>query len=106
VGKVNNGVWRNKPQGYWKCIQWETRLSRYSGYYTLEAAAATKGNEDWSDTEILFNPATGDAVTPAAGDVTFAANATYNYGIIVNSPGILKVGLYSLANFGAVFGIS
>jgi hypothetical protein len=66
VGKVSVGVWRNKPQGYWKCIQWETRLSRYSGYYTLEAAAATKGNEDWSDVEMLFNPATGDVVTPPA----------------------------------------
>jgi hypothetical protein len=106
VGKVNLGFWHNKPQGYWKCIAWRTAASRYAGYYTLECAAATKGNDDWSDTEVLFNPAIGDVVTPASGDVNFAANAGYTFGIIVNSPGILKVGLYEMANFTSAFGIT
>jgi hypothetical protein len=106
VGKVNLGFWRNKPQGYWKVFAYETRQSKYSGYWTMEAAAATKGNEDWSDVEMLFMPATGDLVEPASGDVTFAANAPYNFGIIVNSPGILKVGLYELANLNTAFGVT
>jgi hypothetical protein len=106
VGKVNSGFWHGKNQGYWKAIQWETAVSRYAGYYTLNAAAATKGNEDWADTEVLFNPAIGDVVSPAAGDVAAASSAPYSFGIILNSPGILKVGLYELANFSAAFGVT
>jgi hypothetical protein len=106
VGKVNAGFWRGKPQGFWKCINWETAISRYAGYYTLNAAAATKGNEDWSDVEILYNPKLGDTVVPIDLDLNYVALSPYSFGIIADAPGILKVGLYELANFSAAFGIT
>jgi hypothetical protein len=60
IGTVNDDDWpvlvegmTSKPTGYWLMNKFETMTSKYQGYFTVEAAALTRTNEDWSEYGIL-----------------------------------------------------
>lgn len=113
VPRVNNAVWLGLPAGYWKMTRVETDYSKFSGYYTTEAIALTRTDEDWSQYEILQN-AFGEYVDVDDGDIE-ALNAK-KYGYDNSGPlllpgyayanGIVRIYPFLTADFGAIFGFT
>lgn len=125
IGRVNGKPWpvgvvgmAEKPKGYWLCNKYETSLSKYKGYYTVEAAGITRTTQDWSEYGILRNRKTGRyaQVTDTANAVPswdYAAEAravdTYYYGRMYppnasDKKGIARWGPYELSDFAILFG--
>lgn len=69
VGYVNNATWRGLPIGYWLVSEFETDISRFSGYYTMTAAAVTKITEDWSHLSYLRSERTGKYMKVDQADI-------------------------------------
>jgi hypothetical protein len=66
IGTVNDDDWpvnvegmTSKPTGYWLMNKFDTMTSKYQGYFTVDAAALTRTNEDWSEYGILRSRDTG-----------------------------------------------
>jgi hypothetical protein len=122
IGTVNDDDWpasvvgmTSKPTGYWLINKFETMTSKFQGYYTVEAAALTRTNEDWSEYGILRSRVSGKYAmvtdtehTPPSWDYAAdaAAVSPYSYGIMYREPnkGILRVGPYPTSSFASLFG--
>jgi hypothetical protein len=123
VGRVNDSDWptaapsfptfggydptRNtKAKGYWLLNEWTTDIHRYAGYYTLNASAISKVNEDWSDTAVAVDQSTGKriALVDPVGTVAAMMTPPYSYSIIYNANGMMRVGPYDVTGFAALFG--
>jgi hypothetical protein len=105
MGKVNNAPWMGLPIAYWLVMAIESDFARQQGYYTYSATVMTKGNEDWSDIDVLEDPLTGLPVAITESEVQAALTAAYAYG---NHPGngFTRVCGYETANLAAVLGFS
>jgi hypothetical protein len=122
IGTVNDSPWpenvegmTSKPIGYWLLSKFETMTAKYQGYFTVEAAALTRTNEDWSEYGILRSRTSGKYAmvtdtehTPPTWDYAAAAVAVtpYKYGIMYRQPnkGILRVGPYPTSPYATLFG--
>jgi hypothetical protein len=121
IGTVNDDDWpvlvegmTSKPTGYWLMNKYETMTSKYQGFFTVEAAALTRTNEDWSEYGILRSRKTGkyamvtDTQDPPRWDYAAEAVAVkpYKYGVMYRKPGagILRVGPYETTSFASLFG--
>lgn len=123
VGNVNDANWpastysfptfgghdptnEQKGPGYWLLTEWTTREERYAGYYSLNASAVSRVDEDWSYTGLLTNRATGKRIAMANETATLAAMnpLPYSFGIIYNAGGMIRVGPYRTTNFQTLFG--
>jgi hypothetical protein len=124
IGTVNDDDWpvnvegmTSKPTGYWLMNKFDTMTSKYQGYFTVDAAALTRTNEDWSEYGILRSRDTGRYAMVTDPDTThvpphwdYAAEAVavkpYKYGIMYRraDKGILRVGPYETSSFATLFG--
>lgn len=105
VGKVNAGLWNGKAQGFWLCDSWITSTSRFAGWYTLQASAITKEDEDWSESGMLIDRATGKRVELIDSTATATAMMAlaYAFGIIYANDGMIRVGPYKTQSFAPQF---
>jgi hypothetical protein len=123
VGRVNDRAWPNvapslptfgghkpndyqKNKGYWLLSEWTTDTQKYSGYYSTQGSAVSRVNEDWSESGMLIDRATGKRVELIDSDATATAMMApeYSYGIIYASEGMIRVGPYDVTNFSTIFG--
>jgi hypothetical protein len=106
VGKVNNNDWQGKAKAMWLLSEWTTDQYKYSGYYTLNAAAISRVDEDWSESGILINRQTGKKIHVQDENTTAQAMMAqpYSFGIIYNNNGMMRVGPYGMTDFLALFG--
>lgn len=128
VGYVNNDTWPTNfvsvptpltggsasqraatsyPMGYWKLTRYRTTWNR-QGYTLVEAQAATKVFEDWSEYGVLQNRQTGrypfGALSDAATIMGSLTGAAYSHGIIAAGNGIVRVGPAPMTDFHDIFG--
>lgn len=110
TGYVNESPWKGFPKGYWRLDSWETDVSKYTGYHTVDATATTKIVEDWSHLGTMFNPYIGMQVKTDPATETTLAGHPYAYGLIhpeiYAGTGIVHVGPSKTTDFAALFGFS
>jgi len=110
VGYTNDAEWRGSPRGYWLVSQFKTSVSKYTGFYSVEAACINRVIEDWSEFGTLRNELTGKYINSDLSIVTNPLAAAmaedYDHGIIYNvkNSGIVRVGPYPATNLSALFG--
>jgi hypothetical protein len=95
--------------GFWKLTRYRTTWNQ-QGYTIVEAQAATKVFEDWSEYGVLQNRQTGrypfgglDA-GEAQGIIDSLKGPAYTHGIIASGNGIVRVGPAPTTDFFSIFG--
>lgn len=108
VGFVNNANWQSKPPGFWLMTEFETDISRYSGYYTMQATAITQVTHPWVYFSTLQSRQTGRYAQIAAAEIANLGNLPYLPGSLTQATGggMVRVDPYLFANFAAIFGIN
>lgn len=112
VGYVNSSPWFGKPAGHWMMVKYEEAAARFSGYYSFEAAVATRNFLDWSEADTLKSRMTQRYIEIDPAKLADMKTRDYNYGYIYGDPaanedmdGIVRVGGNPMASFGSIFGI-
>jgi hypothetical protein len=100
---VNATPWQGYPKGYWRYEGADDFTNDFGNSYTVQLKFTTKVIADWSQTEVLRDPRTGEFLRVSFDDMSKAKNASYFYGKI-NWNGIFKVGFYPLNEFNDIFG--
>lgn len=96
---------RPRGIGYWKADPVRVRWSQRDGLYAVAVTLASRGilpGEDWSTYKFAQDPTTGKFLAPSAAMMNALLSLDYQYDIVNNVGGVLKVGLYHLAPFAAV----
>lgn len=112
VNKVNNAKWHGLGVAYWRFINISSALTIGSSsgnvLYAAQFSLATHSNRDWSSYAVFRDTHTGKFKTVARADTLAAQGVKYDFDIIYNKPGkgILRAGMYDLANFLNLFGIA
>jgi hypothetical protein len=105
IGYVNSGTFKGKPTGYWLMSEYETDISRYSGYYTFSCTALTKNTEPWSEYQSLYNTRTHKWLIPPTVGMNALTSAPYAQGATTTG-GAIRVDPYPTVNFTPIFGSS
>jgi hypothetical protein len=109
VGRVNDRVWAALPKGYWLNTQFQTDTLDKGTTYQVTAQFITRQYRDWKAYSWYYN-AWGrlEPRTVSLGhqtDIKAMMAAEYEFAPPKQSGlGFMTVGLYDLADFGAIFG--
>lgn len=108
-GSVNDSEWPvgmgALPKGYWYVNRFRTTLSRYSGYFQLEASAITRVTRNWMLESLPVDPSTGKYLKVSNIEINAAITRPYEYAFVSGLLG--GIGLYGpgpLASFPDSFG--
>lgn len=103
--KVNNQTWYGRPKGYWLCSALEGATQDDGITYTYTVVFSTKDSEDWSQLGFMTDD-TGQAVYVKPSDVATLRAKPYSYSQDTSVKYLNKVGMFALADFNAIFGLS
>jgi hypothetical protein len=116
---TNSDTFLGKPAGYWLGVGISTRSSKYDpGYSAWSATILSNEIMDWSISAIMINQQTGRKASVVEAEIAALMSPGYAYGIrglqtgppvsVVNNggnKGVIRVGPFPTANFGAILGI-
>lgn len=102
LGSVNNDTWRGKAIGYWLYSGQSDVTRDFGGSYNITLELETRVTVDWSDYE-LFGNHQGRNLTIDPTDLSILRGLPYSFDVKKQN-GIMRVGLYPLADFIALFG--
>ncbi|HYE18872.1 MAG TPA: hypothetical protein VEA69_10530 [Tepidisphaeraceae bacterium] len=105
IGHVNEHFWRDGASGRWLCTGEEDRTQdRARSYsFSFEFTKYMQKGKDWSSYAVYRDPVTGIALPYDPNDLDVLKAMAYKYDVILKN-GLLKAGLYDVADFGAAFG--
>ncbi len=104
LGCVNSLFWRNGAVGKWLCTGEEDRTQdrMRSSNFSFEFSRWL-GPKDWSSYAVYRDRETGLALKIDPNDMKILQARAYKYGTDEDKNGILKAGLYDLADFRDAF---
>jgi hypothetical protein len=101
--KVNNATWNGYPKAYWLYMGAFDRTDDNGTSYSIRLEFLNNVDEDWSQYEVYRDPNTGLLLPVADAHVAELKALPYAYGFDTRN-GIIKTGMYDLANFTTAFG--
>lgn len=104
IGSVNKSPWLGYLAGYWRYDRFAANGILFGNVQKIIIELQSRINENWMSWETLNSPDLGRRVTVAPGDTQTLIQLGYFYGQAAAN-GIIAVGLYPSADFGALFGI-
>jgi hypothetical protein len=109
VNCVNSVPWRGKDVGYWWFSEWSVTTPDRGASNTIRAALMSKNDQDWSQYAILRDTQNGKLITVDPNAIAALKALPYVYDVAYaqiggKNTGILKVGMFPLANFIPLFG--
>jgi hypothetical protein len=102
LGSVNSSTWRGKAVGYWLYSGQSDVTRDFGGSYNITLELETRVTVDWSDYE-LFGNHQGRNLTVDPSDLSALRGQPYAFDVKKQN-GLMRVGLYPLADFNALFG--
>jgi hypothetical protein len=100
--KVNSLPWNGYPRGYWLYMGATDRTEDNGTSYTVRLEFLNNIEEDWSQYEVYRDPKTGLKLPVTQTSIDELRAIPYDYGFTARN-GIIKAGLYNVADFNAVF---
>lgn len=106
VGYVNDRTWSGRPKGYWLCTKFDSETLDLGVTYQVTAQFTSRQYRDWKSYYFWRN-AVGEleqATIDAAPQIQQMMADEYSFSMKNQGYGFMTVGLYDLADFGAIYG--